>query len=93
MSRQLDGVLRQAVDTCEVPGVVAMAATDKGVLYEGAVGSRALWGGLFNTYYWLDPVLRVTGVIMTQILPFADTRALKLYERFERGVYGALKTA
>ena len=30
-------VLKQAVDAKEVPGVVAMAATDKGVLYEGAV--------------------------------------------------------
>ena len=28
---------------------------------------------------------------MTQILPFADTRALKLYGQFERGVYEALK--
>ena len=30
------------------------------------------WAGLFNSYYWLDPVRRVTGVILTQILPFAD---------------------
>jgi hypothetical protein len=48
------------------------------------------WGGLFNTYYWIDPAKRVTGFIMTQILPFADTRALKLYGQFERGVYEAL---
>ena len=39
---QIDGVLRQAVDGKDVPGVVAMAATDKGVLYEGAFGVRAL---------------------------------------------------
>ena len=31
--RQLDGVLSQAVDSREVPGVVAMAATDKGLLF------------------------------------------------------------
>ena len=30
---------------------------------------------------------------MTQILPFADAPVLKLYERFERGVYKTLKTA
>ena len=48
------------------------------------------WGGIFNTYYWLDPAKRVTGLIMTQILPFADTRALKLYGQFEaRRVRGA----
>jgi hypothetical protein len=37
--------------------------------------------------------LKVTGLIMTQILPFADPRALKLYGQFESGVYEALKTA
>ena len=42
-------------------------------------------------YYWLDPAKRVTGLIMTQILPFADHRAVKLYGQFERGVYDALK--
>jgi CubicO group peptidase (beta-lactamase class C family) len=51
------------------------------------------WGGIFNTYYWLDPVKKVTGVIMTQILPFADPRALKLYGLFERGVYEGAPTA
>jgi hypothetical protein len=39
---RIDGVLRQATDAREVPGVVAMAATDKGLLYEGAFGVRAL---------------------------------------------------
>ena len=28
---------------------------------------------------------RVTGLIMTQILPFADPRSLKLYGQFEEG--------
>ncbi|HEY2996472.1 MAG TPA: serine hydrolase domain-containing protein [Methylomirabilota bacterium] len=51
------------------------------------------WGGLFNTYYWLDPARKVTGLIMTQVLPFADPRVLKLYGRFESAVYEALKTA
>ncbi|MFI4947331.1 MAG: serine hydrolase domain-containing protein [Alphaproteobacteria bacterium] len=49
----------------------------------GTVG----WAGAGNLYYWLDPVRRVTGVIMTQILPFADPAAVRLYGRFERGVY------
>src|SRR5689334_12812029 len=41
----IDAVLRQATDAREVPGVVAMAATDKGVLYEGAFGTRDLAKG------------------------------------------------
>jgi methyl acetate hydrolase len=57
----------------------------------GRSAGTVSWGGIYNTYYWLDPSKRVTGLIMTQILPFADTRALKVYGQFERGVYEALK--
>ena len=49
------------------------------------------WGGLFNTYYWIDPGKRVAAVFMTQVLPFADYRALHLYRQFERGIYAAVK--
>jgi CubicO group peptidase (beta-lactamase class C family) len=59
----------------------------------GRSAGTVSWGGIFNTYYWLDASRRVTGLIMTQILPFADPRALKLYGQFERAVYDALKTA
>ena len=31
---RVDAALRSAVDAGEVPGVVAMAATDRGLLYE-----------------------------------------------------------
>jgi CubicO group peptidase (beta-lactamase class C family) len=59
----------------------------------GRSAGTVSWGGIFNTYYWIDPSKRVTGVIMTQILPFADPRALQLYGQFERGVYDALRAA
>ena len=52
----------------------------------GRSAGTVSWGGIFNTYYWLDPAKRVTGLIMTQILPFADPRAVKLYGQLERGV-------
>jgi methyl acetate hydrolase len=45
------------------------------------------WGGIDNTYYWLDPTRGITGVIMMQFLPFADHKALAVYDAFERGVY------
>jgi CubicO group peptidase (beta-lactamase class C family) len=45
------------------------------------------WAGINNTYYWLDPTKRVAGVLMTQILPFADPTVLGLLDRFERAVY------
>jgi methyl acetate hydrolase len=57
----------------------------------GRSAGTVSWGGIFNTYYWLDPAKRVTGLILTQILPFADPRVVKLYGQFESGVYDALK--
>jgi methyl acetate hydrolase len=59
----------------------------------GRSAGTVSWGGIFNTYYWLDPVRRVTGLIMAQILPFADPRVLALYGRFERAIYEALPGA
>jgi CubicO group peptidase (beta-lactamase class C family) len=60
---------------------------------DGRKAGSLTWAGLYNTYYWMDPASNVAGVIMMQILPFADTRALDLYRKFERGVYRALKPA
>ena len=51
-----------------------------------SAGSLA-WAGLFNTYYWLDPKRHVAGVILTQILPFADPPVLQLLDDFETAVY------
>lgn len=45
------------------------------------------WGGIDNTYFWIDPARGIAGVIMMQLLPFADTRALAIYDTFERGIY------
>ena len=54
-----------------------------------SAGSLA-WAGLFNTYFWIDPTKRVTGTIMTQLLPFADAQVLKLFAKFESGLYAAV---
>ena len=51
-----------------------------------SAGSLA-WAGLANTYYWLDPASRATGLLMTQILPFADPTVLDLLGQFERAIY------
>jgi CubicO group peptidase (beta-lactamase class C family) len=57
---------------------------------DGRKAGSLTWAGLYNTYYWIDPASRVAGVIMMQILPFADAPALNLYRQFERGIYRAL---
>jgi methyl acetate hydrolase len=59
----------------------------------GRSAGSLTWAGIFNTYYWLDPQKRIAGVYLTQILPFADPKALALYGEFENGIYGALKAA
>ncbi len=59
----------------------------------GRSAGSLTWAGIYNTYYWLDPHKHVAGVIMTQILPFADYPAVALYGRFERAMYTALEAA
>jgi CubicO group peptidase (beta-lactamase class C family) len=56
----------------------------------GRSGGSLSWAGLANTYFWVDPSKHVAGVILTQVLPFADPRVLGLYGKFESGVYKAL---
>ena len=45
------------------------------------------WGGINNTFFWIDPTRGIAGVIMMQYLPFADAKALSVYDTFERGTY------
>jgi CubicO group peptidase (beta-lactamase class C family) len=45
------------------------------------------WGGINNTYFWIDPARGIAGVALMQLLPFADTKALAICDTFERGVY------
>jgi CubicO group peptidase (beta-lactamase class C family) len=45
------------------------------------------WGGINNTYFWVDPSRGIAGVILMQFLPFADPKALAVYDAFERATY------
>ena len=49
------------------------------------------WGGINNTFFWIDPARGIAGTIMMQYLPFADDKALALYRAFERGTYELAK--
>ena len=57
---------------------------------EGRSPGSLAWAGLANTYYWIDPARDVTGVILMQLLPFADKKCLEAFAGFERGVYAGL---
>jgi methyl acetate hydrolase len=57
----------------------------------GRPAGGLMWAGLSNVYYWIDPVEGLAGVFLTQILPFADAKALPLYYAFETAVYDSLR--
>jgi CubicO group peptidase (beta-lactamase class C family) len=65
--------------------MINTAKTDEG----RSPGSLA-WAGLANTYFWIDPSRDVAGVILMQLLPFADKNCLDAFAGFERGVYSGL---
>jgi methyl acetate hydrolase len=53
----------------------------------GSSAGSLSWGGLYNTYFWIDLKRGIGGVILMQFLPFADPKALTLYDTFKRGIY------
>src|SRR5205085_9561002 len=57
---------------------------------EGRSPGSLAWAGLANTYYWIDPSRDVTGVILMQLLPFADRKCLEAFAGFEAGIYAGL---
>jgi len=60
---------------------------------EGRSPNSLFWAGLANTYFWIDPARNVSGVILTQLLPFADGDSLAAFAGFERGIYAGLDAA
>jgi methyl acetate hydrolase len=60
---------------------------------EGRSPGSLAWAGLANTYFWIDQTRKIGGVILMQLLPFADEIALDLFARFERGIYQSLDGA
>ena len=60
---------------------------------EGRSAGSLAWAGLANTYYWIDPSRDISGVILMQVLPFADKKCLQAFAAFESGVYAKLDAA
>jgi CubicO group peptidase (beta-lactamase class C family) len=58
---------------------------------QGRSAGSLAWAGLANTFFWIDPTQRVTGVSLTQILPFFDPKALALFRAYEAAVYRSLQ--
>ncbi len=71
---QVDQVLKAATDRGDVPGVVAMAATREGPVYQGAFGQRALPDGpaiTVDTVFWIASMTKA----------ITSTAAMRLVEQ------------
>src|SRR5258708_35364913 len=79
----IDTVLRQAVAGGGGPGVVAMAASDRGIAYDGAFGKRDLGAATAMTR---DTVFRIASMTKT----VTTVAALQLVEQGRLSLDGAL---
>jgi methyl acetate hydrolase len=70
----IDTMFKQAVESKKVPGIVAVAATDKARIYEGAFGTREMGA---NAPMTLDTVVWIAS--MTKAI--TATAAMQLVER------------
>src|SRR5215472_12584247 len=70
--RRIDQILRQATESKASPGIVAVAATDRGVLYEGAAGGVDMEKGppiTPDTIFWIASMTKaVTGTACMQLV-------------------------
>jgi CubicO group peptidase (beta-lactamase class C family) len=57
-----------------------------------AAGSLT-WGGIHNTYFWIDLRRRITAVAMMQILPIGDPHVLGTMIAFEQALYAVRSRA
>ena len=53
----------------------------------GRKSGSASWGGIFNTYFWIDRTSDICAVLATQVLPFYDHETISVLEEFERVFY------
>jgi CubicO group peptidase (beta-lactamase class C family) len=58
----------------------------------GRAAGTFSWGGIFNTYFWVDPRADLAAVLLMQTSPFADPESVALLESFEHAVYSCYHT-
>ena len=63
-------------------GVMIETVEQPGKRSVGAYG----WGGIANTYFWVDPARDLAAVLLMQLAPFACRPCIDLLDSFERAV-------
>lgn len=98
---------RQPLPTCKsdlvypAPGLYPLCPPTKpqgwglGALLSPSVTGRsdstAHWAGLSNVFWWCDWERGVAGLVGSQVLPFADPKAVELWVKVETKVYEGIK--
>jgi CubicO group peptidase (beta-lactamase class C family) len=72
---------------CDKFGYGFGIVTEAGRSKDGASVGTYSWGGIFQTYFFVDPGHDVVALLMTQLAPFSQ---IPLREDFRQAVYGAL---
>ena len=89
-ARQFSAKVKDLTEWLAPADFKSQISNSKSVTHHAPTGRSAgslSWAGLGNTYYWIDPAAGIGGVFATQILPFADSKALPLFLAFETAVY------
>src|SRR5262249_34208009 len=73
-SNEIDRVLKARVDAGEIPGVVAMAATEGSILYEGTFGARCMGAAPKMS---ADTIFRIASMVKV----LTSVAAMQLVER------------
>jgi hypothetical protein len=53
----------------------------------GATVGSYSWGGIYHTFFWVDPERDLVAVLMTQLFPWGDST---LWADFQKAVYAAI---
>lgn len=81
VGKQIDDVLRRAVEQHKVPGVVAMVGTTKGIVYQGAAGKRDVHANIPMTK---DSIFRIASmtkpIISVAVMQLVELGLVKLDE-------------
>jgi methyl acetate hydrolase len=91
--KSIDTIFSQAVESKKMPGIVAAAATDKGVLYEGAFGKREVGKDApmtLDTVVWIASMTKA--ITATAVMQLIEKGKLNL-ERPASEVVPALASA
>jgi CubicO group peptidase (beta-lactamase class C family) len=59
----------------------------------GRAAQSLAWGGVHNTFFWIDINRRITAVVMMQLLPASDPHVLETMVNFEQALYAARSRA